>query len=127
METSKDYFEDILRRFNAERRGRSLFQYCKDEAVNYKDLMAYKRSIESKTGKRGRSKQEASEQEGLNEEVNDEFPELIPIDLADEPESAARTWKVVTLAVETPEGDVINLNCDNAPAVARLLSKLTEA
>ena len=31
METPKDYFEDVLRRFNSERRGLTLFQFCRDE------------------------------------------------------------------------------------------------
>ena len=48
METSKAYFEDILHRFDTERRGRTLFQFCRDEGVDYKSLTAYKRSAEPK-------------------------------------------------------------------------------
>ena len=44
METSKAYFDDILSRFDVERRGRTLFQFCRDEGVDYKSLTAYRRS-----------------------------------------------------------------------------------
>ena len=33
METPKDYFEDVRRRFDTERRGRTLFQFCRDEGT----------------------------------------------------------------------------------------------
>ncbi len=43
METSKAYFEDILRRFDTERRGRTLFQFCRDEGADYKTVKIYHR------------------------------------------------------------------------------------
>lgn len=122
METSKAYFEDILRRFETERRGRTLFQFCRDEAVEYKDLMAYKRSIGSKGKIRRKNEPEPDpEMEELGELV-----ELTVIDDAG-PEAATVQWQVISLTVRTPEGDIINLNCDSAPAVACLLSKLVES
>lgn len=47
METSKAYFDDILRRFDVEQRGRTLFQFCRDEGIDYKSLTAYRRSAEA--------------------------------------------------------------------------------
>ena len=123
METSKAYFEDILRRFDIERRGRTLFQFCRDEGVDYKSLTAYKRSSEPK-GK-GRKKTSAASSDSDMEEL-EELIELTVIDDVAATTSPAQ-WQVVSLAVRTPEGDIINLNCDSAPAVARLLSKLTES
>lgn len=123
METSKAYFEDILRRFDAERRGRTLFQFCRDEGVDYKSLTAYKRSAEPK-GK-GRKKTSAASSDPDMEELEELIELTVIEDVAATPSPAH--WQVVSLAVRTPEGDIINLNCDSAPAVARLLSKLTES
>lgn len=122
METSKAYFEDILRRFETERRGRTLFQFCRDEAVEYKDLMAYKRSI----GSKGKSRRKNEPEPDPQMEELEELVELTFIDDAG-PEAATVQWQVISLTVRTPEGDIINLNCDSAPAVARLLSKLVES
>lgn len=122
METSKAYFEDILRRFETERRGRTLFQFCRDEAVEYKDLMAYKRSV----GSKGKSRRKNEPEPDPEMEELEELVELTVIDDAG-PEAATVQWQVISLTVRTPEGDIINLNCDSAPAVARLLSKLTES
>lgn len=122
METSKAYFEDILRRFETERRGRTLFQFCRDEAVEYKDLMAYKRSI----GSKGKSRRKNEPEPDPQMEELEELVELTVIDDAG-PEAATVQWQVISLTVRTPEGDIINLNCDSAPAVARLLSKLVES
>lgn len=123
METSKAYFEDILHRFDIERRGRTLFQFCRDEGVDYKSLTAYKRSAEPKGKGRKKTTEPASDAD------MDELENLIELtvieDAAITPSQAQ--WQVVSLAVRTPEGDIINLNCDSAPAVARLLSKLTES
>ena len=47
METSKAYFDDILRRFDVEQPGRTLFQFCRDEGIDYKSLTAYRRSAEA--------------------------------------------------------------------------------
>lgn len=122
METSQAYFEDILRRFDTERRGRTLLQFRRDEGVDYKSLMAFKRSAEPK-GK-GRKKTGASSADTDMEEL-DELIELTVIEDAAATPSQAQ-WQVVSLAVRSPEGVIINLNCDSAPAFARLLSKLTE-
>lgn len=121
METSQAYFEDILRRFDNERRGRTLFQFCRDEGVDYKSLTAYRRSIATKS----KGKQRKTEADTDMEEP-DELVELTVIeDIASTPTPAQ--WQVVSLSVRTPDGAVINLNCDSAPAVACLLSKLTES
>ena len=123
METSKAYFEDILHRFDTERRGRTLFQFCRDEGVDYKGLMAYKRSAGPK-GKGGKKTTGF-----ISDSDMDELEKLIELTVVEDttitPSQAQ--WQVVSLAVRTPEGDIINLNCDSAPAVARLLSKLTES
>lgn len=121
METSKAYFEDILRRFDTERRGRTLFQFCRDEGVDYKSLTAYKRS----TGPKGKGKQKKSEADTDMEELEDLIELTVTEDMDSRP--APAQWQVVSLSVRTPDGDIINLNCDSAPAVARLLSKLTES
>ncbi|MDE6553324.1 MAG: hypothetical protein K2K98_10310 [Muribaculaceae bacterium] len=47
-----------MTKFDTERRGRTLFQFCRDEGVDCKSLMAYKRPTETK-GK-GRKKTAAS-------------------------------------------------------------------
>ena len=119
METSKAYFEDILHRFDSERRGRTLFQFCRDEGVDYKSLTAYKRSSDIK-GKCSKKPESGSDQE--------EPVELVELNVVDDTVSthAVTQWQVVSLTVRSPAGDIINLNCDSAPAVARLLSKLTE-
>ena len=38
METSKAYFEDILHRFDSERRGCTLFQFCRYEGAGQSTL-----------------------------------------------------------------------------------------
>lgn len=121
METSKAYFEDILLRFENERRGRTLFQFCRDEGVDYKSLTAYKRSA----GTKGKSKKKTAAADS-EMGVLDELVELTVIEDTVSTPPAAQ-WQVVSLSVRTPDGDIINLNCDSAPAVARLLSKLTES
>lgn len=119
METSKAYFDDILSRFDVERRGRTLFQFCRDEGVDYKSLTAYRRSAEAK----GKSSEKNGSSDRDTEGIG--LVELTVIDDAASQPSAQ--WQVVSLSVRTPQGDIINLNCDSAPAVARLLAKLTEA
>lgn len=36
MDTSKDYYKSVMRDFKTYDRGRTLWQYCRDEAVDYK-------------------------------------------------------------------------------------------
>ena len=38
MDTSKDYYESVMRAFQTYGRGRTLEQYCRDEAVDFKWL-----------------------------------------------------------------------------------------
>ena len=41
---SKEYFEKVMQDYNQNRKGRSLREYCKDEAVDYDWLIQYKKN-----------------------------------------------------------------------------------
>ena len=41
---SKEYFEKVMQDYNQNRKGRSLRNYCKDEAVDYDGLIQYKKN-----------------------------------------------------------------------------------
>ena len=142
MDTSKNYYETVMRDFAMYARGRTLEQYCRDEAVDYKWLQKAQKQYgipdKGKTTKIiKRSK----------EKTQDETPEMIqlhfkPEDNADniaekmaevfqsEPEAPAKQpvqeqWAVTSLKMTTPSGYEIEIRTDRPAAVSELLAKLT--
>ena len=134
MDTSKDYYESVMRDFQTYGRGRTLEQYCRDEAVDYKWIEKARdlygppsKTKTSKTEKKGRSKPNDMIQLHFESEPTEAqaapTPETSPAEEA--PASAKSQWRVASLKVTTPLGHEIEIMTSNPSAVTELLSKLT--
>lgn len=133
MGTSKDYYETIMRDYQAYGRGRSLEQYCRDEGVDYKWIEKAK----------GQYSTPSSVQPSGKGKKNRKSPGLVQLQVEDEAEVTAKepaeagsgpqpaeaaiagTWKVLSLTVMTPRGHEIEIMTSDPEAVSELLSQFT--
>lgn len=136
MDTSKNYYETVMRDFAMYARGRTLEQYCRDEAVDYKWLVKAKSQYgiaEKNTKTKASRNSNASTPEMIRlhfepEEnagkVADKAAEARPMD-GGSPNDAEGSWSVTSLTVKTPSGYEIEIRTDKPSAVSELLTKLT--
>ena len=136
MDTSKNYYETVMRDFTMYARGRTLEQYCRDEAVDYKWLTKAQSQygIPEKNTKAKASRNSNSRtpdmirlhfEPGDNaEKGTDKATEAKPID-GGSPDDAEGSWSVTSLTVKTPSGYEIEIRTDKPSAVSELLTKLT--
>lgn len=108
MET-KEYFEKVMQNYNQHGKGRSLRKYCKDEAIDYNWLIAYKKTYP-----------------GGNDKCNAENsgPIFVPLSIAEEKTMPAG-WQVTNLVLQSPCGDLIEIKSSNLFVVAELLRKMS--
>ncbi len=123
-------------------RGRSLEQYCRDEAVDYKWLLKAQaqygtpeKNKPTKSTKRSKEKnqEEAPQMIQLHfdpEENADNIAEKVAEVYQPKPEtpviqSNSGQWSVTSLKVMTPTGHEIEIRTDKPSAVSELLAKLT--
>lgn len=138
MDTSKDYYESVMRDFQTYGRGRTLEHYCRDEAVDYKWIekakSLYGDQPKAKAVKPTRKDKDKSQDmiqlhfepeptEGLDAQAAP-TPETSPAEPA--PPYAKPQWRVSSLRVMTPLGHEIEIRTSNPPAVTELLAKLTD-
>lgn len=142
MDTSKTYYESVMQDFAMYARGRTLEQYCRDQAVDYKWLLKAQKQYgipeKSKPTKPARR---------TKEKTPDETPEMIQLHFDPEENSGniaekvaevfraepdtevtpphAAQWAVTSLSMTTPSGYEIEIRTDNPAAVSELLAKLT--
>lgn len=141
MDTSKTYYETVMRDYNRYKRGRTLEQFCRDEAVDFQWLAKaqkqYGETEETQKKKIFRpSKGKAAEvpemiklhydEDALSEEAAAMAIEA-PASASTSPEcdpNSENKWTVARLTVTTPAGDDIEISCRKPSAVMELLSKL---
>lgn len=136
MDTSKNYYETVMRDFAMYARGRTLEQYCRDEAVDYRWLTKAQSQYgipERNTKARSSRHSNANtpdmiqlhfEPEDNAEKMADKTTEAKPMD-GDIPNDAKGSWSVMSLTVKTPSGDEIEIRTDRPSAVSELLAKLS--
>ncbi len=142
MDTSKNYYESVMRDFATYARGRSLEQYCREEAVDYKWMLKAQKQYgipekakPTKTAKRPKEKtpeetpemiQLHFESEGNGESIAERVAEVFRREPETEvtPPKQSR-WSVTSLRMTTPSGYEIEIRTDNPAAVSELLAKLT--
>lgn len=102
METSKNYYESVMRDFGMYARGRSLEQYCRDEAVDIKWLTKAKEQYGvPEEDRKPRQKRRAAVR------TADKTPEMIRLhydpeaEIADTPATSCGT----AVDADTPTGD----------------------
>lgn len=133
--TSKIYYEAVMRDYKAYARGRSLEQYCRDEAVDYhwlsKVQKEYGTSDDKPQVKKTRKvKTEPADLIRLHFEDDGQDSPVMP-DTTSEGKTkiaegkAPEPWKVESLKVISPSGEGIEIRTSNLSAVAELLAKLT--
>ena len=138
MDTSKTYYESVMRDFQTYGRGRSLEEYCRDEGADYrwiekaKELYGVPTKGKSvKSGKRTVTK--APDMIQLHFEAEPGETPVVDIDssasskqesVADD-SSPAIGWRVLSLRLKTPAGYEIEVRTSNVSAVSELLTKLT--
>ena len=138
MDTSKDYYESVMRNFQTYGRGRSLEQFCRDEGADYKWIEKskdqYGTPSKTRTTKVVRkTPQKSPDMIQLHFEPDQTEPpaehQSIPLTDADAPrdtETAPKPqWKVASLRMTTPEGHEIEIKTSDPSAVSELLAKLT--
>ena len=137
MDTSKDYYESVMRDFQMYGRGRTLEQYCRDEAVDYrwieKAMSQYgvpEKTKAMKTQRKTKSKSPDMIQLHFEPEPeNPTFPasaeDTATPELGTEVSDNGKGWRVASLKVITPAGHEIEILTSNPSAVSELLMKLT--
>lgn len=148
METSKNYYESVMRDFGMYARGRSLEQYCRDEAVDFKWLTkAMEQYGVPEEDRKPRQKRRAAVR------TADKTPEMIRLHYDPEAEIAATPatrcgtavdadtptddgdtlsnvqepkWSVLSLVIKSPSGNEIELRASKISAVSELLLKLVD-
>lgn len=134
--TSKNYYESVMRDYKAYARGRSLEQYCRDEAVEYSWILKAQKQYgdiaEEKPGKKVTRKAKTEPTDLIRLHFEDDKPEEDkPVNTThSEPptvteEKKTEPWKVESLKVITPSGGEIEVRTSNLSAVSELLAKLT--
>lgn len=106
MET-REYFEKVMQDYNQAGNGRSLRKYCKDEAVDYKWLLEYKKTYSSI-----KPQPPQSSQSFISLSMEAEKPKQ-------------QSWEVKLLQLQSPTGDSIEIKSNNLYAVSELLRKLS--
>jgi len=134
MDTSKDYYNSVMRQFKTYGHGRTLEQFCRDEAVDYnwlikaKDQYGEPETVRvSKPGRRTKTKApdliqlhyEDDTKEPAPEAVEDVKPEV------KEPNQDCKTWRIACLKLVTPGGEEIEISASGTSAVSELLATLT--
>ncbi len=142
MDTSKTYYESVMQDFAMYARGRTLEQYCRDQAVDYKWLLKAQKqygipekSKPTRVAKRTKDKtlEETPEMIQLHfdpEENSDNIAGKVAEIFRPEPEAEVSQpnqaqWSVTSLSMTTPSGYEIEIRTTNPAAVSELLAKLT--
>lgn len=124
MGTSKEYYESIMRDYQAYGRGRILEQYCSDEDADYKWIEKAKEQYGTSKLGRPSGKGQKSRKTPGNVEPDVEVASQEPSDAETEPQpveaGGAGAWKVASLTVVTPR-----IRTSDSGAVSELLSQLT--
>lgn len=137
MDTSKEYYESIMRDYRRYGRGRTLEQYCHDEGADYrwieKAKAQYGTTSKHKTAaKSEKDKSQAPELIRLHfdpeQETKADIGESTDIKTTGETEpSVARSgslWRIAGLRMLTPRGYEIEIRTISPAAVTELLSGL---
>lgn len=134
--TSKNYYESVMRDYKAYARGRSLEQYCRDEAVEYSWILKAQKQYGDIPEDKPRNKTVRKSKTGPADLIRLHFEDDKPEDenpaatAGSETATAAEEkktepWKVGSLKVITPSGGEIEIRTSNLSAVSELLAKLT--
>lgn len=123
MDTSRAYYDDVMRQFKTNRRGRNLYQFCRDEGVDFKWLTEYKRQLASENKSNGANEDNTNQPEG-------DFIKLhFSQEYLDEGRGSSPTsnggWTIRSMSLQTPDGSVVEIKSENPAAVIALLTRLT--
>lgn len=143
METSKNYYESVMRDFGIYARGRSLEQYCRDEAIDFKWLEKAMEHYgvpaeEKKTRQNKRSTARTAaktpdmirlhydpESDGTGT-VNVATANKETEDCGTPKEGQEPAWTILSLVIKSPSGNEIELRASKTSAVTELLLKLED-
>lgn len=137
MDTSKDYYESVIRDFKTYGRGRTLEQYCRDEGADYKWIEKaaeqygpVEKTKPAKPVRKTRSKSPDMIQLHFDSEPEDTtVPEQTKAatkegSTSTEAEASESEWRVASLRLITPQGHEIEITTSNPSALSELLAKL---
>lgn len=133
--TSKDYYDSLMRDYRMHSRGRTLEQYCRDEAVDIKwfeKAHAQYGATADKPQKKTTRKPKAEQSDLIRLHFEDEN---IATQVAGNPgnsvdntvatiESVGK-WRVTSLRITSPQGNEIEIMTSKPSAVTELLAKLS--
>lgn len=134
--TSKNYYESVMRDYKAYARGRSLEQYCRDEAVEYNWILKAQKQYgdipEEKPRKKATRKSKTESTDLIRLHFEEDKPEEDNLTVTSDKETPMVAeeektvpWKVESLKVISPSGGEIEIRTSNLSAVSELLAKLT--
>lgn len=134
MDTSRDYYEDKIADFNRYRRGRNLYQFCKDEGIDYNWMLRAQRQFGGKgPGKRNSGHEKATEPDMIQLHFEDDAqpqePEAVTAFVGEPKRSMAEAqerWKVSDVLITDPDGNEITLRCASVGALGRILTRLAD-
>lgn len=133
--TSKNYYEAVMRDYKAYARGRSLEQYCRDEAVDYHWLSKVQKEYgvpedKPQMKKTRKTKTESADLIRLHfEDAGQESPDIQGSTIGEKrsamEEKEPEPWRVESFKVISPSGEGIEIRTSSISAVSELLAKLT--
>lgn len=132
--TSKEYYDSLMRDYRMYSRGRSLEQYCRDEAVDIKwfeKAHAQYGTQTDKPQKKSTRKAKAEQADLIRLHFSDENAAIQvagnmenKADDTNATKEPAGKWRVTSLRITSPMGNEIEIMTSNPSAVTELLTKL---
>ncbi len=136
MERSREYYEDKLADYQRYRRGRTLYQFCKDEGIDYNWFLRAQRMFGSNP-KNKKSRAPDTDSADVSQDfirlhyLDDTAQETASCDAGnddneDSPSEyhGSGTWTVGEVTLTDPDGNEITVRCGSAAALGSLLTKL---
>ena len=136
MDTSKEYYESIMRDYRRYGRGRTLEQYCHDEGADYNWIEKAKAQYgTTKQKKREKPSDEATQAPELirlhfdpGQETGTDNGDVTEVKASEEAGAHASPefpeWKIAGLRMLTPKGYEIEIKTTSPAAVTELLAGL---
>lgn len=132
--TSKEYYESLIRNYRMYSRGRSIEQYCRDEAVDIKwfeKAQAQYGTPADKPQKKSTRKTKADPTDLIRLHFDDDTAaiqvaanEVNKTDDTNDSMETERKWTVTSLRITSPMGNEIEITASTPSAVTELLTKL---
>lgn len=117
--TNKKYYEDIMADFNKFRHGRNLYQFCRDERIDYQWLLSLKRQYNyEKTHPAIKDEDNLTKEDFIEVSLTDEQSDKVD-------DNVPKSWKIEQLVIASPDGETIEIKSSNLQTVLGILIQIS--